>query len=123
MKRLFLVLLILAVIATNAWAKITPVRIVIGIDEPFIPFVTVFKINVKTDPAGPFTHVGTIDNLATQNWILTDIDIPPGQVVWFGVDAEYEPASPGDDPIVESSADFPWKSTGKPFIISVQRAK
>ncbi len=123
MKRLFLVLLVVAMMVIPAWAKITPVKITIGIDEGFAPFVSTFKVGLKTTAAGAFEHIATIDNLATQDWVITDVDIPPGQVVWFNVIAEYEPAIPGDDPILETSEELPWKSTGRPFIMSVQRVK
>jgi len=123
MKRILLVLMIVFVMVVPAWAKITPVKITIGIDEGFAPFVSTFKIGVKTTAAGAFEHIATIDNLATQAWVITDADIPPGQVVWFNVVAEYPPVVTGGDPILETSEELPWKSTGRPFIISVQRVK
>jgi len=115
MKKWMIVFIVL-VLAATAWAKDVRVTVAWEFDSEFESSMTMFKLYYQ-DPADPaiIYHVTDVTDLSLRTLDTSVLNLPAGKTTNFLISAVY------DDGTEEISEPLPWKFTGKPTVLSVNK--
>ena len=118
MRKLFMSLLIILVMATIAYAKLVDLEIEFTIDAEFVPYIDSYKVYTEVPGTGVLEHVATLSQSVDFVAQITAIDLLPGRTTNFYLGAVY-----GTDAtaIEDVSIAFPYKFTGKPVVIRINK--
>ncbi len=123
MKKLLIMMLVVfttIVIARvdTAKAKAADIEIEFTIEADFVPFIDNYKVYTEVPGSGVFVHVATFEQSANFIYQITAIDLDPGRITNFYLAAVY---GTDTNAIEDRSTAHPFKFTGKPVIIRINK--
>ncbi len=119
MKKFLVALLLVVLACTVAYAKVTDLEIEFTIDSEFEPYIDSYKVYTEVPGTGAIIHVATFTEAANFVAQLTALDLDPGKVTNFYLGAIY--GTDAATEVEDRSVAFPFKFTGKPVLIRIQK--
>ena len=115
MKKTFLIILLLIVTFSVAYAKSAVLSIQYTMDEDYLSHVTEFRFYMENMSTGEMVFLASQENVRDTEWTTPTVDVPAGQEVNYYLSAVYT-----DGKEVFSVA-YPFALRGIPTIFSITR--
>lgn len=112
-------LLIVLAVCSIAYAKVTDLEVEFVMDAEFAPFIDSYKLYTEVPGSGVVAHVASFAKSTNFIEQVTAIDLDPGKITNFYLAAVYGVDSA--TAIEDRSDAFPYKFTGKPVIIRINK--